>query len=101
MPKSRRRLPGASAKRPELEVHWTSQARQDREFWGKHDRRTLVRIEKLIADIQEHPFVGIGKPEPLRYEWSGYWSRRITKEHRLVYRVELGILAQCRFHYDA
>ena len=49
------------------------------------------------------PFGGIGKPEPLRYEWSGYWSRRITKEHRLIYRVEPGILfiAQCRFHYDS
>jgi toxin YoeB len=68
-------LPGASAKRPELEICWTSQAQHDREFWGKHDRRALVRIEKLIADIQEHPFIGIGKPEPLRYEWSGYWNR--------------------------
>ena len=63
-------MPGASAKRPELEVCWTSQAQQDREFWGKHNRRASARIEKLIADIQERPFIGIGKPEPLRYEWS-------------------------------
>jgi toxin YoeB len=55
----------------------------------------------LIADVVEHPFAGIGKPEPLRYEWSGYWSRRITSEHRLVYRVEGDVIyiAQCRFHY--
>lgn len=57
----------------------------------------LVRIEKLIADIKEHPFIGIGKPEPLRHEWSGYWSRRITKEHRLIYRVETGILCPVPF----
>ena len=101
-PRSRRSLPGASATPPELEGCWTSQSRQDREFWVRHNRRTLVRIEKLIADILEHPFSGIGKPEPLRYEWSGYWSRRITKEHRLIYRVEAGVLfiAQCRYHYD-
>jgi toxin YoeB len=56
----------------------------------------------LIEDILEHPFAGIGKPEPLRYEWSGYWSRRITGEHRLVYRIEGNtvFIAQCRFHYD-
>ena len=85
-------MPGASAKRPELEVCWTSQAQQDRDFLGKQDWRALVRIEKLIADIQGHPFVGIDKPEPLRYEWSAYWSRRITKEHRLISRVQPGIV---------
>jgi toxin YoeB len=85
-----------------LEVYWTTQGQQDREYWRKRDRRVLGRIDKLMADIREHPFAGIGKPEPLRYEWTGYWSRRITKEHRLVYRVEAGTLfiAQCRFHYD-
>jgi toxin YoeB len=62
----------------------------------------LAKIDRLIEDILEHPFAGIGKPEPLRYEWSGYWSRRITGEHRLVYRVEgdTVFIAQCRFHYD-
>ncbi len=95
-------MPGGSARPPRLEVYWTSQGRQDREYWLKRDRRILGRIDQLIADIQEHPFVGIGKPEPLRYEWAGYWSRRINREHRLVYRVEAGTLfiAQCRFHYE-
>jgi toxin YoeB len=94
-------LPGGSAKPPELEVYWTSPAQQDREYWLKRDRRILNRIDRLIADILEHPFTGIGKPEPLRYEWSGYWSRRITGEHRLLYRVDGAVIyiAQCRFHY--
>ena len=94
-------MPGGSARPPRLEVYWTSQGQQDREYWLKRDRRILIRIDQLIADIQGHPFVGIGKPEPLRYEWAGYWSRRINREHRLVYRVEAGTLfiAQCRFHY--
>jgi len=94
-------LPGGSARPPRLEVYWTSQAQQDREHWLKRDRRILGRIDRLIADILEHPFTGIGKPEPLRHEWAGYWSRRISGEHRLVYRVEAGtvFIAQCRFHY--
>jgi toxin YoeB len=95
-------LPGAGAKPPEREVHWTSQAEQDREHWRRSDRRILVKIDRLVEDIREHPFSGIGKPEPLRYAWSGYWSRRITGEHRLVYRIEgtTVFIAQCRFHYD-
>ena len=95
-------MPGGSAGLPELQVFWTSQAQQDRDYWQRRNRRVLGRIDKLIADIQAHPFSGIGKPEALRYEWTGYWSRRITAEHRLVYRVESGVvfIAQCRFHYD-
>ncbi len=94
-------MPGGSARPPKLEVYWTSTAQQDREYWLKRDRRILSRIDRLIADILEQPFTGIGKPEPLRYEWSGYWSRRITGEHRLIYRVEGAVIyvAQCRFHY--
>ena len=92
-------MPGAGAKPPRREVHWTSQAELDRGHWRRSDRRILVKIERLVEDILDHPFVGIGKPEPLRYEWSGYWSRRITGEHRLVYRVEGNtvFIAQCRF----
>lgn len=95
-------MPSGSGKPPKREVHWTSQAQEDRQHWQRHDRRTLTRVDRLIADIIEHPFTGIGKPEPLRYEWSGYWSRRITGEHRLVYRVARDVvyIAQCRFHYD-
>ncbi|MGL5876121.1 MAG: Txe/YoeB family addiction module toxin [Xenococcaceae cyanobacterium] len=65
------------------------------------DKKTLRRINTLIKDIQRNPFEGIGDPEPLKYNWSGFWSRRITKEHRLVYAVEKDsiLIAQCRFHY--
>ncbi len=93
---------GGSAKPPELQVFWTSQAEQDRKYWQRHDRQMLARIDRLVANLKNNPFAGIGKPEPLRHEWSGYWSRRITGEHRLVYRVEPGIvyIAQCRFQYD-
>ena len=95
-------MPGADAKPPRREVYWTSQAERDRGHWRQRDRRILAKIDRLVEDILEHPFTGIGKPEPLRYEWAGYWSRRITGEHRLVYRVEGNtvFIAQCRFHYD-
>lgn len=61
----------------------------------------LKRINALIKDIQRNPFDGIGKPEPLKYEWSGFWSRRIDAEHRLIYMLQDGhlIIAQCRYHY--
>lgn len=84
-----------------VNVYWTKRAAEDRNYWRRKDRKIATRIESLIADIQRAPFHGIGKPEPLRHEFSGYWSRRITAEHRLVYRVEAGVLyiASCRFHY--
>ena len=65
------------------------------------DKKTLKRINTLIKDIKRNPYSGIGAPEPLKYNWSGFWSRRITKEHRLVYVVEKDaiLIAQCRFHY--
>ena len=61
----------------------------------------LARVNALIKDCTRSPFQGIGKPEPLRGNWAGWWSRRIDHEHRLVYRVEAGALqiAQCRYHY--
>lgn len=95
-------MPGAGGKPPERHVFWTSQALEDLAYWDKHDRRIARRTRQLVAEVQRQPFTGLGKPEPLRYEWSGYWSRRITREHRLVYRVEgRGIyIAQCRFHYE-
>ena len=70
--------------------------------WAAQDKKTHRKIINLINDILRQPFVGLGKPEPLKYELNGYWSRRITDEHRLVYRVteiEITILS-CRFHYD-
>ncbi len=72
-------------------------------YWQGEDRKTLKRINKLIKDIERNGNEGIGKPEPLAMEYSGYWSRRIDEKNRLVYRVvddnEIQIVA-CRFHYD-
>jgi toxin YoeB len=69
--------------------------------WQEHDRKTLQRVNELIRDASRNPFSGLGKPEPLRGNLKGWWSRRITQEHRLVYRAEAGvpIVMQCRFHY--
>lgn len=84
-----------------LEVFWTSQAQEDLEFWQGNNRKVVAKIEALVEECRLTPFFGTGKPEALKHEWRGYWSRRITDEHRLVYRVESGVLfiAQCRFHY--
>ena len=70
-------------------------------FWQEQDPKMVKRLNALIKDCTRSPFTGIGKPEPLRGQWSGWWSRRITDEHRLVYRVEGGALqiVQCRYHY--
>jgi toxin YoeB len=71
--------------------------------WGKEDKKVFKKILELIKDIQREPFSGIGKPEPLKYELQGYWSRRITNEHRLVYKIEedLLIILSCKYHYDS
>lgn len=71
-------------------------------YWQSQDSKTLARINKLIQDCQRDPFKGVGKPEPLRGNFAGCWSRRIDDTHRLVYRThvaDLEIIA-CRFHYD-
>jgi len=70
-------------------------------YWQQHDKKILKKINRLIKEIQREPFEGIGEPEPLKYNWSGYWSRRITIEHRLVYKVSDDnlMIAQCRYHY--
>jgi len=69
--------------------------------WAKSDKKLFERIRRLILDSAQDPFVGIGKPEPLKGDFRGYWSRRITDEHRLVYKVtdEMIIIASCKFHY--
>lgn len=84
-----------------VEVYWTKRAQEDRDYWRRRDRRIFSKIESLVDEARRDPFHGIGKPEPLKYGLAGYWSRRITGEHRLVYRVEGGVLyiASCRFHY--
>ncbi len=70
-------------------------------YWQKNDKKILNKINRLIKEIAREPFEGIGEPEPLKYNWSGYWSRRITIEHRLVYKVtdDHLLIAQCRYHY--
>ncbi len=80
---------------------WATTAWEDYLYWQQQDKQVLKRINMLIKDIQRQPFVGIGDPEPLRHNWTGYWSRRIDKEHRLVYKVtqDSVIIAQCRYHY--
>ena len=82
-------------------VYYSSIAEEDLAYWRQHSKKTTQRIESLIDDINQHPFSGIGKPEPLRFQWSGYWSRRINKMHRLVYKVHEDSLyiVQCRYHY--
>jgi toxin YoeB len=74
---------------------------EDYLYWQKHDRRMLERINTLLRETRREPFAGIGKPEALKHALAGFWSRRITDEHRMVYRVENGalLIAQLRFHY--
>lgn len=69
--------------------------------WQKHDRKMVERINKLIQEVMRDPLAGIGKPEPLKHALAGFWSRRITDEHRMVYRVEGDslLIAQLRYHY--
>ncbi|OGI55464.1 MAG: toxin YoeB [Candidatus Muproteobacteria bacterium RIFCSPHIGHO2_12_FULL_60_33] len=84
-----------------MTLRWADEALEDYRWWLKHDARLHRRVNKLIDAIEKEPFRGIGKPEPLRHEWSGYWSRRINEEHRLIYKVEKGVIfiAACRYHY--
>lgn len=79
----------------------SDEAWEDYLYWQKHDKRMVERINKLIQETQREPFTGMGKPEALRHALSGYWSRRITDEHRMVYRTEGNalLIAQLRFHY--
>ena len=75
--------------------------RSDLSYWAKNDRKILIKVFDLIEAVMRDPFNGIGKPEPLRHKSAGTWSRRITKEHRIVYRVtdDLINFVQARFHY--
>ena len=70
-------------------------------FWQAKDKAILKRINLLLRDIQRSPFEGIGKPEPLKHQLAGFWSRRIDDEHRLVYAIQddCVLVAQCRYHY--
>lgn len=84
-----------------MEVVFLDQAWDDYLYWQNHDKNILKEINNLLKDIDRDPFKGAGSPEPLKHQLSGYWSRRITLEHRLVYRMEerqIRVL-QCRYHY--
>ena len=84
-----------------MKLIFANEAWEDYLYWQKQDKRMVERINKLIRATQTEPFTGVGKPEPLKHALSGYWSRRITEEHRMVYKVEGGalLLAQLRYHY--
>jgi toxin YoeB len=85
-----------------MELAWQTNAWEDYLHWQKEDKKILQRINELIKDTLRSPFKGIGKPEPLKGNYAGCWSRRITDEHRLVYKIRedrLHIL-QCRYHYS-
>jgi len=82
-------------------LSWADNAWEDYLYWQNTDKKILKRINLLIKDINRQPFIGIGEPEPLKHNWSGYWSRRISREHRLVYKITCDtiIVVQCRYHY--
>lgn len=83
------------------QVIFESSAFNDFTDWATENKKVYVKIVRLIKDIQQSPFTGLGKPEPLRHELKGYWSRRIDIEHRLVYKVtdEAIIIIGCKYHY--
>lgn len=89
-----------------MRLHWTAQGWDDCTYWQGNDLKMVERINELLKEARRHPFTGLGKPEPLRNGMAGWWSRRITREHRLVYRVtgageaQALEVAACRFHYE-
>ena len=84
-------------------IAWTPNAREDYLYWQKNDKNILARVNALLKDACRNPFSGLGKPEPLRFDLAGCWSRRINREHRLVYTFDheqnMLVVIQCRFHY--
>lgn len=84
-----------------MKLVFADEAWEDYLYWQSHDKKMIDRINKLIRETQREPFAGIGKPEALKHALSGFWSRRITDEHRMVYRLdgEALMIVQLRFHY--
>ncbi len=84
-----------------MKLIWSEKSWDDYLYWQATDKKIVKKINSLIRDIKREPFDGLGKPEPLKYEMAGSWSRRITDEHRLVYMVEPDAIyvAGCRYHY--
>lgn len=85
-----------------MRIVFSENAWEDYLYWQKVDKKILKKINRLLKEIQRTPFEGAGKPEPLKYDLAGLWSRRIDLEHRLVYEVSDGdlLIYACRFHYD-
>jgi len=84
-----------------MKLIFAEAAWEDYLYWQQNDKRMVERINKLIKEIQREPLAGIGKPEPLKHALAGFWSRRITDEHRIVYRMDGDslLVAQLRYHY--
>jgi toxin YoeB len=82
-------------------ISFQKRAWEDYLYWQASNKSVLAKVNKLIKDISRNPYEGIGKPEPLRYELAGYWSRRIDEEHRITYKITDTqiIIVQCRHHY--
>ena len=85
-----------------MKILFTEHGWEDYLYWQKTNPKQVKRINEIIKDIQRSPFVGIGKPEQLRFNLSGFWSRRIDHEHRIVYKVDADklVVLQCRYHYE-
>ncbi len=84
-----------------MRLTWSEEAWEDYLYWQDADKRMVKKINALIKDVLRMPFEGKGKPEPLKHNLSGFWSRRITEEHRLVYAIAENtiLIAACRYHY--
>jgi toxin YoeB len=85
-----------------VKILFTDTGWEDYTFWLENDTKTLIKIHRLLMDIDRSSFAGLGKPEPLKFELSGYWSRRINEADRLIYKVEKGtiIVIACKSHYQ-
>ena len=84
-----------------MKLTWSAEAWEDYLYWQDTDKKTVKKINELLKDASRTPFEGKGKPEPLKHNLAGFWSRRITAEHRLVYAVsgDALLIASCRYHY--
>ncbi len=84
-----------------MKLVFSEHAWEDYLYWQRTDKKVLRRINALLKEVQRSPFTGVGKPEPLRHNLSGYWSRRVTDEHRLIYKIEGDglLIVQLRYHY--
>lgn len=85
-----------------MKFKFVEESWEDYLYWQQIDKKILKKINELLKDISNTPFSGLGKPEPLKHQYQGYWSRRINNEHRLIYKIDKDdiIIAKCRNHYD-